>query len=250
MQRLSYTIILLNLTLLFFSCNKENAPDIFKSTGEIKTQTRLLPGFHTLYINDHIEIEIKQANEHKAEITAGKNLIPKIKLEVEDSTLTIRNRNTANWVRSYQKDDVKITLYMPIVKKIYQYGSGKIFTTDTLKLRDKWLDIENHSSGDIDITADCLRLACSLSRRGYGNITLKGKCTQLISINDGTGTYNSLSLSCQYARVETINKGESYAYVPGPLAVRIMDSGNIYITGNPSPIEWLEKKGSGSLILR
>ncbi|MCS7027476.1 MAG: DUF2807 domain-containing protein [Bacteroidia bacterium] len=239
---------LFSFTLVFLSCNKENAPDIFKSTGPIQTQTRFLKGFHSIHVIDHINVEIKQSNEYKAEITAGKNLIPKIKLEVKDSVLYIDNKNTANWVRSYQKDDIKVTLHIPTIKKIYQFGSGKIYNTDTLK--GNWVDLEMQSSGDIDLILDCQRLVTSHSRRGYGNISVRGKCIQLISVNDGIGRHNSLGLECQFARVETINKGESYAYVPGPLKVRILDAGNIYVTGNPHPIEWLEKRGSGNLILR
>jgi hypothetical protein len=241
--------LLICLSVLFLSCNKENAPDLFKSTGEIKTVTKPLQGFHSLKVFDHIDIELKQGNEYKVEITAGKNLIPKIDFNVTDSLLTIENKNTANWVRNYQKNDVKITLYFPTIKKmrIEQYGSGTIYSKDTLKSNEIGIDMQ--SSGDFDITVDCFRFSCVQYRRNFGNIKVKGTCVQLINVNDGTGEFNSMDLHCQYARVETINKGNSYAYVPGPLKVKIADSGNIYISGNPNPVEWIEKKGSGNLIL-
>jgi len=235
------------LILFFISCNKENAPDLIKSTGKKITATRYLNGYHSITSFDHIDIEIKQGNEYKAEITGGKNLIPKIVLEVKDSMLTVKNRNTANWVRDYRKDDIKITLYVPTLKRIEQFGSGIIYCKDTLKSDDLGIDMQ--SSGDFDLVVDCRRFVCVQYRRNYGNIKVRGRCTQLISVNDGTGQFNSLGLICQYARIETINKGESYAHVPGPLAVKIVDSGNIYISGNPNPIQWLGKTGNGSLLL-
>lgn len=249
-MKFSWVAFFVFMSLSFMSCNKENAPDMFKSTGDVKTVTRSLQGFHSLTVFDHIDIELKQGTEYKAEITAGKNLIPKIDLNIRDSMLTIRNKNTFNWVRSYKKNDVKITLYIPVTKtiKIEQYGSGKIYSTDTLKSHE--INIDMQSSGDFDITVDCFRFSCVQYRRNFGSIKVKGKCTQLINVNDGTGEFNSLGLYCQYARVETVNKANSYAYVPGPLKVRIMDSGDIYISGNPAPIEWIEKKGKGNLILQ
>lgn len=236
-------------SVFFVSCNKENAPDLIKSTGEQKTIVKHLEGYHSIKIYDHIDIELKQGNEYKAEVTAGKNLIPKIEFKVKDSLLTIKNKNTANWVRSYKKNDVKVVLYLPILKniRIEQFGSGTIYCKDTLKANE--VNIDMQSSGDFDIVIDCFRFACVQYRRNYGSIKVKGKCTQLINVNDGIGEFNSLGLQCQYARVETINKGESYAYVPGPLKVRIMDTGNIYILGDPNPVEWIEKKGSGNLVL-
>lgn len=240
-------ILFLVFCLLFLSCNKENAPDLIKSTGEQKTVTKSLGGYHSIKVFDHIDIEIKQGNEYKAEITGGKNLIPKIELTIKDSLLTIKNKNKGNWVRNYQKDDIKVVLYLPRLKRIEQYGSGLIYSRDTLKSSN--IDIDMQSSGDFDITVDCFRFACVQYRRNYGNIKVKGRCTQLINVNDGIGQFNSLELKCQYARVETINKGDSYAYVPGPLMIRIVDSGNIYISGNPTPIQWLEQKGDGNLIL-
>lgn len=245
-----YLFFVVFISAFFVSCNKENAPDLIKSTGEIKTVTRYLQGYNSIKIFDHIDIEIKQSNEYKAEITAGKNLIPKVILVVRDSLLTIENKNTANWIRSYKKNDVKITLYVPVLNnfRVEQYGSGTVYCRDTLHVRNN-IDISMQSSGDFDILIDCMRFACLQYRRNYGNIKVRGKCVQLISVNDGIGEYNSLGLICQYARVETINKGNSYAHVPGPLAVRIKDSGNIYVSGNPNPVEWLEVKGKGNLIL-
>lgn len=245
-----FRVLITVLTLFWLSCNKENAPDFIKSTGEKTTSTRYLQGYHTIKISDHIDIELKQGTEYKAEITAGKNLIPKIKLNVSDSLLIVENKNTFNWVRDYRKNDIKITLYIPVVNrlKIEQYGSGTVYSKDTIKVSGN-IDIDMQSSGDFDVVISCTRFACSQYRRNYGNIKVHGKCIQLINVNDGTGEFNSLGLECQYARVETINKGNSYAYVPGPLMVRINDSGNIYISGNPSPVQWLGKKGSGNLML-
>lgn len=242
-------VLIATVIVFFISCNKDNAPDLIKSTGEKKTVTKKLGGFNSLKILDNIDIELKQANEYKAEITAGKNLIPKIDFNITDSLLSIENKNTANWVRSYKKNDIKITLYMPVMNRIRieQYGSGTIYCKDTLKSNQ--INIDMQSSGDFDLVINCSRFDCMQFRRNYGNMKVSGKCIQLINLNDGIGQFNALDLQCQYARIETINKGSSYAYVPGPLMVRISDSGNIYISGNPSPVQWLEKKGNGNLIL-
>lgn len=250
MKRRYCIYFLVVLSVYFWSCNKENAPDWIKSTGEKITVTKFISAYDTIRIFDHIDIELKHSNEYKAEITAGKNLIPKIILDVKDSLLTIKNTNTFNWVRSYKKDDIKIVLYLPILDKlkIEQFGSGKVYSIDTLKC--SWVDIDMQSSGDFDLVIDCERFVCSQYRRNYGNMEVRGRCTQLINVNDGIGEFNSLELHCQYARVETVNKGNSYAHVPGPLKVSIVDDGNIYVSGNPSPIEWLQSKtGKGDLIL-
>ena len=69
---------LLGLVLTFCSCNKENAPDCFKTAGEVQTETRYLGSFTKLELNSNLKYELVDTNFCGIEITGPKNLLPKI----------------------------------------------------------------------------------------------------------------------------------------------------------------------------
>ncbi len=102
MNRKNLKYLFFTFSLLFISCDKEEAWDCIKSTGEITTETRILENFNKIVLYDNINLWMIQDSTAYIEITAGKNLIPKISIEIENGILIIKNENKYNWLRSYK----------------------------------------------------------------------------------------------------------------------------------------------------
>ena len=97
---------------LVSSCNKENAPDIIKSTGKETSQVRNLDAFKKIVVLDEFDIELVYDSVNKVEITFGKNLIDNVLSEVNNGILTFENGNKFNWVRKLgQRIKVKLHCY-------------------------------------------------------------------------------------------------------------------------------------------
>ena len=116
------------LSIIVTACNKPNAPDFIKSTGEQTTETRFINSFSSIDLNGKITLYLISGNENKIEIKAGKNLIPKITTQVNQSVLTIDNNNTFNWVRSYKKDEISVYVYFTNLEKLIIKGENIFYS--------------------------------------------------------------------------------------------------------------------------
>ncbi len=92
--------LLLGVALLTLSCDRETAPDCLKSTGKTVRQVRRISAFSEIVLHDDINLYLTHSPDSILTIEAGENLLPKIETTQNGNTLTIRNRNTCNWVRS------------------------------------------------------------------------------------------------------------------------------------------------------
>ena len=105
--------LLLPLVALFApSCNDENAPACLKRTGRTVQQRRPIAAFTEIVLQNDIDLYLTHDQDSTVVIEAGENLLPKVEVTQEGAKLTIRNRNTCNWVRSYGRP-VKVTVGVP-----------------------------------------------------------------------------------------------------------------------------------------
>jgi len=228
------TYILLVVTLVLTACNKPNAPNIIKSTGEQTTEIRELNNFSTINLKGKITLYLIKSTTNKVEITGGKNLLSKIKTDITDSTLTIDNNNTFNWVRSYKKSEITVNLYFTKLNKFYIRGENKVYSNDSLKVDN--LSIEVHSgltninlifkSNNLDIVV----------HDGAGDVKISGKTNKLYAWNNGMALvdYRHLQTNYIYFVGKSINK--SYVNCDGVLDVDLYENGNIFYYGNPIQI--------------
>ncbi|MDQ3046695.1 MAG: DUF2807 domain-containing protein, partial [Bacteroidota bacterium] len=95
-------IFLITFLWSFPSCKKENMCDCIKRTGSVIFETRELPPFDKVYVENNLNVFITQDSVFEVKVEAGKNIVPLIKLEVVDGTLYCRNKNRCSWARSYK----------------------------------------------------------------------------------------------------------------------------------------------------
>ena len=149
---------LLGFVLTFCSCNKENAPDCFKTAGEVQTETRDLGNFSKLELNSNLKYELVDTNFCGIEITGPKNLLPKIDAQLSDGVLKIENVNTCNFLRSFEHEII-VTLYFDSITNIQNFSTGSVVSLNELKARK--LVLENkHANGKIELNLNCDTIYC------------------------------------------------------------------------------------------
>ena len=235
---------LLGLVLTFCSCNKENAPDCFKTAGEVQTETRDLGCFTKLELNSDLKYELVDTNFCGIEITGPKNLLPKIDAQLSDGVLKIENVNTCNFLRSFEHE-ITVKLYFDSITNIQNFSTGSVVSLNELK--GSKLVIENkHANGKIELNLNCDTIYCG-SPAGANDSYLYGTVNVAELYSDAYGIIHAESLHANQVYINNASLQPIYANATSYAFVRIDDSGNVVL--NQTPILYdLVRNGSGELI--
>jgi hypothetical protein len=233
--------------VVFCSCNKDSAPDCFKSNGKEASDLRYFTPFKAILVNDNIEIHLFQGNEYKAEVIGPKNLLPKIITSINDTTLVIKNTNKCNFVRGYKR---KIQVWITLPKINYcENNSVSTFEIDPNFVQDT-LRVRCASSGDLILNGKYKSLF--ISNHGNGNVILDGECKELLIYTSGLNfIYAQKMVVKEYVYVASLSLGD--VYINGGILIQldchIHNAGNIYYTGNPVVFnKTSENFGKGKII--
>ena len=235
---------LLGLVLAFCSCNKENAPDCFKTAGEVQTETRDLGSFTKLELNSNLKYVLVDTNFCGIEITGPKNLLPKIDAQLSDGVLKIENVNTCNFLRSFEHE-ITVKLYFDSITNIQNFSTGSVISLNEMKARK--LVIENkHANGKIELNLNCDTIYCG-SPAGANDSYLYGTVNVAELYSDAYGIIHAESLHANQVYINNASLQPIYANATSYAFVRIDDSGNVVL--NQIPILYdLVRNGSGELI--
>jgi len=237
-------MILLSSTLLInLGCEKDGG-NCMKSSGEIILQERDISAFDSIEVYDYVNLFISQDTIYKIVVESGKNIIGGIETTVENRNLVIRNNNSCNWVRSYDKP-INVYISTPDLWKIYYNSSGNItslntITTDSIKV-EVW-----GGCGKIDLRLDSY-MGFFYLQIGTADIILSGTCG-IVSVYSGDfGLIDARNLNTAFAFVSNQSSNDCYIQVHEEFSAVIQSIGNIYYTGSPKKIE-TTIEGSGSVI--
>lgn len=231
---------------------------MFTATGPIVTETREFSEFFCrIKMHDNVDVELISGNEQKVEITAGENLMQKIKTTLtDDSCLIIANENECNWVRSYDKP-LKVRVYYKEMETIYYHSVGNLTSMDTIRgfltqiqqdssYRKYFSIFVEEGSGDIDLKVNCEWNSIVLL---YGTAAIK------VSGYSHVNFINSYSYG--YIDAQYLITNHTYANLTGSndcrvrakneLSVTITNIGDMYYYGNPQKVS-REGNGKGRLL--
>lgn len=245
MSKNSVAHIFFLLSFIGVSCNREDAPDCFKTAGKDAVITRELSSFNRLEVRDLLFIELIQAPYYKAEISGPENMLPKITSDVTSGTLYLENSNTCNFVRSFRKK-VSVKVFAPYIRDIQNRGTGEITSRDTLFF--PYLKIENrHAAGKVDLIIHGDSVS-AYTQTGVADIRLSGKVYKAELFNQGYGKIEARELEAEQTYINHSGINSVDAYCSGYLFAINYFSGTIRIAGHPT---WTDifREGSGPIII-
>jgi len=237
------------LVLLFCSCGKTPVCDCFDSAGPSSSQTRQVPYFNQITVNDNVNVFITTGSPETVTIEGGKNLIPNIGANVSGTVLTLKNNNICNWLRSYKKSIINVYITMPEIITITNSGYGTVQSQGTITSDSLVLNTTN-SPGDINLAVNAKFINAHLF--GTADLTLSGQCqTFLTNFFGGTGyIYNSNLVVSGYAFISSSTTGDCYVNCSGAtLDVHIYGQGNVFYKVSPTTtVKYTNEGGSGKLV--
>lgn len=159
-------------------CNSEYGLDCLQTSGDIVQEEFDVDGFNKIQVWERVQLIISQGETQSVRVETGANLMNEIKVKVEDSILTVSDRNSCNLIRDY--DITKVYVTSPNVKEI-RNSSGLTVESDgvlgfdelTLISQDPLNEDEFHIDGDFNLNLDVATLR--IRANGISTFRLYGK---------------------------------------------------------------------------
>jgi hypothetical protein len=239
-------ISLIGAVLVFStSCSKDPFPNFALTAGKTVTVTRPVDGnFTKIQLNDDVNLVITQGNSYNISVEGGEKILSGIETSISDSTLTISNHNTFNWLRSY---DNKFTAHvtMPHLLQFDYKSIGTVTSTDTIR-EDSLFINGNGGSGYIKLVINTGSSHLSLNE-GSADMDISGKTGVNYIYSNSYGPFHCQDLKAVYTFINTNSTNDCYISVSYYLEYIITSLGNIYYSGNPQ-LAPITLTGEGKLI--
>lgn len=230
-------IFILTLCLLtsFLSCKK-----VPLSNGPKVTQTRELPDFNEVHVNDNISISLVRSDTCYIDITTGKNIIDNITTEVNNGILTICNTSTCNWIRPYDFE-LHATLYFKDIRNFIFSSAGTLDTrndyTGQINNDDFYRFEIDGGSGDVELNINNCNELHLVYQYGTSRLNIHGENNKKLTIYKNS--YGIIDASCYDAEtvnVTTHSHSDCYISASKCIYAEINSLGNIYYKGEPTEI--------------
>jgi hypothetical protein len=226
-------MMLLPFMFCFSSCSKEGG-NCFSNSGPVIMQERIVADFDTIAMYDYVNLLLTQDTVNSVRVEAGQNIISGISAEVENRVLVIRNHNTCNWLRSYNKPIIA-HVSVKNLRSIYYNSSADVSCTDTI--RTPWLMIDTWGGcGTIDLTVK-VNEGFFITHLGTADIRLHGICNISSVFAGDYGLIQCSGLETGYSYAKNYGSNDCYVKASKYLQATIGSVGNIYYLGEPDSLQ-------------
>lgn len=226
------TLLILLLLAVFTSCEKTPVVDCFKNTGSIEKSERTVAYFHAIELHDNINLHLIPSSRQSLVLEAGTNLKNRITAEVnEDSVLVIRNNNTCNWVRSYDKE-INIYLEFTELNSLEYRSIGHVTNSDTLRLDSLQIDIWE-GAGLIELSMN-IGICWANLHYGTADILLTGESRITSLYQLGAGKIDTQGLKSRQVYLKNWSPNNMMIWSEQFLFAEIKGLGDVYYLGNPT----------------
>ncbi len=238
LAHLKYWLIILSMV----ACAK--GPGLVRPAGAIASQTTLLPDFEKLRLAQNFDVEMVQDTTTYAELKYGKNLLPHIKLEVNNKMLTIIDKNAWNWVRKLPSRPL-VRLHIKTLNYLEIAESAKVNCANQLRVPALEINMLGNQDQHLWIDGGFVIGTCknsgSMHIRGWSNI-FSWSCFK--------GSYvdaSELEGDDAYLYHYTIN--DCFLNAKMKVGVTIENKGNVYLNREPLTKD-RQGAGAGKLIVK
>jgi hypothetical protein len=235
MKKISYSMIIVLLSILLFSCRKGGTWGI-KGEGDNVSQIKEITGFDGIDLATDAEINYTQDGGYYVEITAQKNILSVLDIKVENGDLHIGTRREL-----WKHNKVIITVHAPVIRRMNISGSGDINSLSTLDSDDLRFTISG--SGDINVPTIVTKTAVAkISGSGRININNGTADTENYSMS-GSGNINTEYVNAKTCSISMSGSGNVRLTATDRLSISLSGSGDINYHGKP--VVTVDMSGSG-----
>jgi len=239
--------ILLVFPLLIFSCKKKEDRACWKVAGAPTSITVPLDDFELLFLGAHIEYTLVQDTVNYMVVEGAENLVNLITPSYEGDKLSIENKNKCNFLRSYKKKKIHVTLHFKTLINLDYEGTETLKTQGVITVN-YFAFLIKDGSGPVELTLNANAISGSINH-GYGDFTLHGTANYAnfkISSNGFCNT-NDFLINDSIDIVSNSAVKSKFNIQGAKTRIEIQNLGDVEYIGAPSSLEIL-RYGAGNII--
>jgi len=198
-----------------------------------ESETRELSPFREVSLRISANLYIEQGSQSKIEMTADQETLDKIIVEVVDHKLIIRFSVEDMFFNDFNPGHVTLKVITPEIESLSVAGSGNIIAEKTIDSR--VIELFIAGSGDIKIAnLKCERLEADIT--GSGDIIVSGEkpAREIVLKIAGSGNLKANQLEAEYGKFWIAGSGNCDVSITHLIDAKILGSGDIRYTGNPT----------------
>lgn len=214
-----------------FACSK--AGKCFSNSGSVIQEARQVSPFDSIDLGDNVNLILTQDSVDRITVEAGSNIISGITTETVNRQLLIRNLNTCNWMRSYEKP---LNVYVSFRRfwKLSYNGAGNVSCTNTMNMDSVKLEVFG-GCGTIDLTLSSNK-GWFVMNMGTADFQLHGRCDIASFYLNDMGLIQAKDIKTKYCSVNNSGTNNCYVNVSTVLYAVIQNIGSVYYTGDPASV--------------
>jgi hypothetical protein len=214
-------------------------------SGHVSLEDRPVSGFHRVTLTGVGQAFITQGEAESLTVEAGERLIPYIRAQVRDGTLTLGLEGEAQ-TRHVRPSEINYVVTVKTLTTLWLSGIGDIYVA---ALDTERLEIRLGGAGDVRIgSLDAKELVVWLD--GVGNVELAGQVAKQRVAIGGSGTYRAGTLRSRAASLEIDGSGDATLWTEETLHVRIPGGGSVKYYGAPEVIQTITGVGKLTSLAR
>ena len=208
-----------------------------KGNGNVVEETRDLGEFNKISVSRGMNVYINQGTSTKVIVKADENLLKVIETYVDDGTLKV---TCTKMIRNTTSNKVYVTV--PDIKYIKSTSGSNIFSEDSLKTGN--LEIKSTAGSNVHLSLEAGEL--TISAAAGSNIFLDGTAKS-VNIKASSGSnVKAGDLQSGNCEIKVSSGANIWIKVQNGLNARASSGGNIWYSGEPSPLE-IEKSSGGNV---
>jgi hypothetical protein len=214
--------------VLFSSCGGEQKDDCITNLGDV---------IKVVLVQDSVKYG-------SIELNGPSNLLNQIESRPSGNQLRLINRNTCNFVRSFNYD-IHVIVYVKELTEIHLESIAEVTSNDTINVN--FLNIFHPALSDINLILSGGEVF--VRSRNSATTILKGSLRVLKGSIEEISNLDAQHLECEEVYIDTHSPLDCYVNATKGMYMKIFNSGNVFYINEPSDYKILAiRTGSGQLL--
>lgn len=216
------------------------------SEPQWKEKLQFFDAFHSIELNSSFQVYLIQDSLYSVRIEADEDILEKIEIKNEDSTLKISDQSGWKWLRP-TKNKVKLYISCNRPKTLMVNETCNIETINPI-ISQEFGMIMASKLNEANLSVQCSVVYFFNNHPMGGKITLRGTTDRFKAWPTALVQIDAKDLESNVALIENSSKGDVHVKCSEALVYKISNTGNIYCYGTPDKFEFQGDTGKGDLI--
>jgi len=202
---------------------------VVRGSGKVVTEERAVSGFDRVSLTGAGDVIVTQGEREALTVETDDNLMPYLKTEVKNGTLTLGFTEEGRRVNLRPSKGIKFHLQVKELSGLELLGAGDL---KAASLDADRLEILLTGAGNVEVAALKAKVLV-VHLNGAGNVELTGRVAEQDIALNGAGDYAAGELESQVVNVRLNGAGNATVWASDTLDARIPGVGQVRYYGDP-----------------